>query len=190
MILPPEQSTKDDCEIKEKNPFVCGDDIHMDKSRKVASEEETRTSRRSRDTHLTQIQLKLDNVGKDDICADTLEDDQVLHQTYVKDIFIEVQTNQLTEQFLPYQKLIKKQERKLDVTSRLEKEMGNNLVLPDSLSTDYFMIIEKTNSLFQQLLTEHTKLDKVNMDLEEEFTEIQSANKVAYELWYPALLLK
>ena len=113
----------------------------------------------------------------------------MLHQTYVKGIFIEVQTNQLTEQFLPYQKLIKEQERKLVVTSRLEKEMGNNLVLPDSLSTDYFMIIEKTNSLFQQLLTEHTKLDKVNMDLEEEFTEIQSANKVAYELWYPALNL-
>ena len=113
----------------------------------------------------------------------------MLHQTYVKDIFIEVQTNQLTEQFLPYQKLIKEQERKLVVTSRLKKEMGNNLVLPVSLSTNYCMVNEKTNSLYQQLLTEHTKLDKVDMDLEEEFTEIQSANKVAYELWYPALYL-
>ena len=72
---------------------------------------------------------------------------------------------------------------------RLKKEMENNLVLPVSLSTNYCMVNEKTNILYQQLLTEHTKLDKVDMDLEEEFTEIQSAKKVAYELWYPTLYL-
>ena len=99
----------------------------------------------------------------------------------------QVETSLVAEQSLPDQRFIRELERQLVVTSGLEKEVGYSFALLESLSTQYCMISEKTNSLHlacQHLMEE---LGEVDRELGERLMVFQSADKVAQKLTFPTL---
>ena len=99
----------------------------------------------------------------------------------------QVETSLVAEQSLPDQRFIRELERQLVVTSGLEKEVGYSFALLESLSTQYCMISEKTNSLHlacQHLMKE---LGEVDRELGERLMVFQSADKVAQKLTFPTL---